>query len=160
MRLRHSVRGLLVDHDDRLLLYRFTVPGGGPTVWTPPGGGIEAGETLLEALARELDEETGLRELGVPVHVWHQEVADPTVLAGWDGVVNDYFLITTPAFEPMGSLGPTRLAAELVGDFAWWEPARLLSHRGPEVFGPRELPRLFADLLHLGPRAAPVQLGR
>ncbi|MHD0302469.1 NUDIX domain-containing protein [Rhodococcus erythropolis] len=55
MRLRHSARGLVVDDQSRLLLYRFIAPGGGLTVWCPPGGGLEGDETPPEALARELD---------------------------------------------------------------------------------------------------------
>ena len=31
------------------------------TFWTPPGGGVEFGEGLREALVREVEEETGLR---------------------------------------------------------------------------------------------------
>ncbi|WP_181447625.1 MULTISPECIES: NUDIX domain-containing protein [unclassified Rhodococcus (in: high G+C Gram-positive bacteria)] len=71
MRLRHSARGLVVDDQSRLLLYRFIAPGGGLTVWCPPGGGLEGDETPSEALARELDEEIGLRDYGAVTHVWH-----------------------------------------------------------------------------------------
>ena len=56
--LRDSFRALLVD-GDRILLAHHRIDDE-YTVWTGPGGGVEAGETLVEALARELYEETGL----------------------------------------------------------------------------------------------------
>ncbi|MGW6660949.1 NUDIX domain-containing protein [Rhodococcus sp. NPDC055024] len=135
MRLRHSARGLDVDGQSRLLLYRFIAPVHGLTVWCPPGGGLEGDETPPEALARELDEEIGLCDYGAATHVWHEEIRDPTILPGWDGAVNDYFLVPVPvAFDPCGSLGREALAAELVEHFEWWSVDRLLSHCGREVF--------------------------
>lgn len=157
MNLRHSVRGLIVDDDENLLLYRFTVPTG-LTVWGAPGGGVERGESLLDGLARELDEETGLQDIGQPVHVWHQEVHDLDLIGGWDGVVNDYYMIRTSQFEPSGSMSMDELAAERVEHFGWWSSQRLLAHHGHEVFGPRQLPRLYTDLLALGPPLIPLPL--
>jgi 8-oxo-dGTP pyrophosphatase MutT (NUDIX family) len=67
---------------------------------------LEGDEIPSEALARELDEEIGLRDYGAATHVWHEEIRDPTVLPGWDGAINDYFLVPVEAaFEPCGSLG-------------------------------------------------------
>jgi len=56
-RLRVRVCGLLV-RDDRLLLIRHKSKNG--TQWLPPGGGLEYGETIEEALRREIKEEVNM----------------------------------------------------------------------------------------------------
>jgi ADP-ribose pyrophosphatase YjhB (NUDIX family) len=50
------VRALLVTPDDDLLAIQRVLPGEDP-YWVLPGGGVEAGEDLETALARELREE-------------------------------------------------------------------------------------------------------
>src|SRR4051794_8736092 len=58
-RVRHVVRVLLLDEQDRLLLFRS----GRRAWWQPPGGGIERREDVRAAAAREILEETGLAQL-------------------------------------------------------------------------------------------------
>ncbi len=57
---RPAARMLCLDAHQRLLLLHFRDPGDGHQLWEPPGGGIEPGESPLEAVVREWAEETGL----------------------------------------------------------------------------------------------------
>ncbi|MDG4763317.1 NUDIX hydrolase [Solwaraspora sp. WMMD406] len=57
--VRRSVRAILFDEHDRVLLIKRTKPGRDP-YWTTPGGGLEPTDSSLEfALRRELREELG-----------------------------------------------------------------------------------------------------
>ncbi len=65
---RLIVGAIITDHTDRILLGKRAEdsPGVYKGCWLAPGGGVESGETEVEALRRELLEEVGLpKSLGM-----------------------------------------------------------------------------------------------
>jgi ADP-ribose pyrophosphatase YjhB (NUDIX family) len=162
--LRASVRAVILDEDDQVLLCRFVfphpaVPDGVQAVWAAPGGGIEPGEDRLCALRRELREETGLVTAVDPPHVWHQVVVAADHAPGFDGIVNDYFLVRATRFEPRGEFTDDQLAAEHLVAFRWWQLAEITNYAGPDLFSPRDLATPLTDLLTSGIPPDPVTLG-
>jgi 8-oxo-dGTP pyrophosphatase MutT (NUDIX family) len=164
LNLRASVRAIILDEDDHVLLCRFVfphpaLPHEAQAVWAAPGGGIEPGEDGLSALRRELLEETGLVTAIDPPHVWHQVVVAADHAPGFDGIVNDYFLIRATHFEPRGEFTDVQLAAEHLAAFRWWQVSEIIDYTGPDLFSPRDLVTPLTDLLTSGIPADPVTLG-
>ena len=58
-----GVRGIVISADDEVLLVRHGYVSG----WHFPGGGVEVGETCVESVTRELEEEACIALEGPPV---------------------------------------------------------------------------------------------
>jgi 8-oxo-dGTP diphosphatase len=76
MKLQVGVKVLVQnDNDEFLLLERAgSMPSDGGRYWDIPGGRINENEPLLEALSREVQEETGLRLSGEPELLCAQDI--------------------------------------------------------------------------------------
>jgi 8-oxo-dGTP diphosphatase len=163
-RLRRAVRAVILADDDRVLLCRFSfphpaVPAGATVVWAAPGGGIEPGELPLAALRRELHEETGLVIDADPPHIWHQEVTAAGHADGYDGIVNDYYLVRTARFDPRGALSEDELAAEHISGMRWWRHRDIAEYGGADLFSPRDIATPLAALIAGDLPDTPVILG-
>jgi|SRR4051794_39189412 len=154
-RLRHSVRVLLLDDQDRLLLFRGQQPDSGVAFWFPAGGGVEAGEDARTAAAREVAEETGLLDVVLGPEVWRRRH-----LFTWRGVRFDqrerWFMARVAHFDPEGAGMTDAEKADLTA-WRWWTPAELEATTDELV--PRDLALHLRTLLTDGPPASPVDVG-
>jgi 8-oxo-dGTP diphosphatase len=81
--------------DDRLLMVRR---GRGPAQgeWSIPGGRVEWGETLAEAVVREVAEETGIPIACAELIGWVERIADD-----YHQVILDYLVVPLDQVEPV-----------------------------------------------------------
>ena len=123
---RPSARVIVVDDTVRVLLFRVEdLLQETTSVWITPGGGIEAGESMIGAAVRELAEETGLvvspSDLGEPIAVCRGE----WMFRGRQLYsVDSFFSLRVPRFDVMTD-GWTELERELHADWRWWTPDEL-----------------------------------
>jgi double-stranded uracil-DNA glycosylase len=93
---RDAVRAIVVAPDRRTLLIRYVDQY--ETWWIPPGGGVEDGETDVQALSRELDEELGLTEFELGPLLF-ERAHHHLVEQGFGGQRNRYYLVRAVWFE-------------------------------------------------------------
>lgn len=151
--MRASSRGLVFDEDGRVLLARHRI-NDSTTVWVGPGGGVEGEESLVEALARELFEETGLvlMDATAATLVWIQENKFPEMEPhGYSGVTGHFYVVPLNAFtRESGSLlgAADHPREDGVLDMRWWSLDEVdAAQRQSTLFAPRAFPDLMRDLL-------------
>jgi 8-oxo-dGTP diphosphatase len=155
MRERLTARVLLLDPDDRILLMQGRLPGrpDGPSFWYSIGGGVDDGETLLEAAAREIVEETGLTDAVLGPTVWRDEVILRDIEREKRLFKQYYVVARTAGGDPSreGWLPHERL---LTDDMRWWTLGQL--QLTDDTVYPIGMAVLLADVL--AGRVAPEPL--
>ncbi len=97
-----SVAGVVFAGDQVLLVKRGRPPAQG--IWSIPGGAVEVGESLQEALKRELMEETGVSiEVGPLVEVVERTLRDAEGKVEYHYVILDYLCSAAPVDPRAGS---------------------------------------------------------
>lgn len=154
--VRTAVRVIMIDERDRVLLFADSDPLLPDfSWWVTPGGGIDPGETELDAAVRELAEETGHvvradRLIGPiarrrAVHGYSDQIIDQT---------EAFYAVRVPPFE-VSLAGHTPEEQVTLTDHRWWTRAELAGT--PDWVWPGELQRLW-DLVDQ-PAGWPLELG-
>jgi 8-oxo-dGTP pyrophosphatase MutT (NUDIX family) len=120
-RVRPTARILLLDPDDRILLMKGRLPANpsAPGVWFTIGGGIEPGESLYEAAAREAREETGFADVIFGRVAWRDEVTLPDRKQR-PVLFQDAFILARCGGGEVSRAGWQALEREFVDDIRWW----------------------------------------
>lgn len=147
MRRRPSARLLLLDRDDRVLMFRFVFNVGAladQDYWATPGGALEAGESFADAARRELSEETGITVDSVGSQVAAREF----VLQLPDGehvLADERFYLLRTADQTLSRDGWTPLEVEVMVDHRWWSMDELRATTA--VVYPENLVGMLATLV-------------
>ena len=154
---RPAARVLLLNGADRIFLFHYRLESAETgSIWVPPGGGLNEGESYEEAALRELWEETGLQDVTLSSRVWLRSHK-----AEFSGVVYDvlenYFVCRVNKHDPGAHVNPDEVErASLLGS-EWWSLEELQVSK--EVFVPRRLGELLPPLIRGEFPAKPIEIG-
>jgi TDG/mug DNA glycosylase family protein len=154
---RPGVRAVMLDGADRILLFRYPTPGD-PGVWVGPGGAVEPGETDEEALRREIDEETHVRDVEIGPWIWTRRH-----VWAWRGKVYDtrerFALVRVDAtrVQPDSSDSLFFGGPDTGFEHRWWTLEEL--HATRDRLSPRRLATVLSRLLEQGPPPDQIDVG-
>ena len=104
---RKGVIGIFISNDGQILLGERSED---PGMWQLPQGGVEPGESTLEAIKREIFEEVGIKNFNIIKQTkefisyrWHPDIFPNSQYIGQEHI---YFLIEGDNLVPT-SLGPS-----------------------------------------------------
>ena len=149
---------IMRDRAGRVLLVANDWQGLGRVRYTLPGGMVEQGETALQAVKREVLEETGLkvkhvRQLAYTVHIEDDSRNERVVVFAfdveWDGLLNprdpDGFIVEARFFTPddaVAKLGPVPMRDPLLDFIQTSLAGRFYAFNGWDGRGGTRVPSL------------------
>lgn len=150
---RDAIRAIILTPENEVLLLRIHLPEDKERFWwITPGGGRELGETVDEALKRELQEELGLNKYAVGPLVWRRQHT-----FNWAGKricqTERYYIVHADRFEPLMS---DPVEVKVLGRFRWWPVTDLANSH--ELLTPLSLADIVARYFAQGPPHEPLEV--
>lgn len=121
MRERLTARVLLFDPQGRILLMKGRLPNRpkASASWFTVGGGVEEGESLVEAALREIVEETGFTEVELGPVVWTRE-GEGVLVSGERVLFKESYLVARCLGGEPSREGWADYETDLIDDIRWW----------------------------------------
>ncbi|MBF2715455.1 NUDIX domain-containing protein [Agrobacterium vitis] len=139
------VRVILLSPLERLLLIRYRNTdrsGVDNPCWTTTGGGIEPGETIIEAALREITEETGLVDVRFGPVVWYGE--DSRRSGDWGITFKEHFIVAHSTSESLSNVQWTRHEHNQILEMRWWSIQEI--ENSSDVIYPIDLHRFMKPI--------------
>jgi 8-oxo-dGTP pyrophosphatase MutT (NUDIX family) len=152
-RERLTVRLVLLSPADRLLLLKFDTSRF--TAWCTTGGGVDDGESLIEAARRELWEETGHVDADFGPVVWRRQ--HDLVLDGEPRRMSEHYFLVRARNETLSDANWTEDERRVVKAMRWWSLDEIAASQ--EAIFPGDLYRHLPPLLKGDIPSAPLWVG-
>jgi ADP-ribose pyrophosphatase YjhB (NUDIX family) len=142
--VRRAGRVIVLDPDDRVLLFRYDDGPPNDRHWSTPGGGLNDGESYAEGALRELTEETGWTDVPIGGEVFAHELT----MGYGTRIVRQherFFLarVSVPRRDVADVAGMH--ASDGIAAWHWWTPDEI--DTTDEVIWPQGLADLIRTLL-------------
>lgn len=137
MKEHNTARAVMFDPLDRVLLFEFELPAGfigngARRFWATPGGEIEAGEDVRNALVREVQEETGIADCIYGRELWFG--SNELIFKGEPvKTLERFFLVRSPT-ATLNTGNWTDVERDVMRAHRWWTVEELIAT--PETIFP------------------------